>query len=212
MFKVCNKRCDQCLFSAQKIVSDERRDQIIKDCLRTEAHFICHKHTIADSRSNVCCRGFYDTYPNATQAMQIATRLGFIEWVEYPQKGNHMDADQFLEVVNLRRKSDGEPYVAKKVRICDLADGWFREKLTMMTIDQQQPVWVCGKPGSSDDWAAYIGHPDLSNVREDFREELSKYLYARLTTPDGVISRGDKLFEEEARPLFPEYDHLRYRR
>lgn len=85
MFQVCKKRCDQCLFSSAKIVSDSRKAEILRDCVVNDAHFICHKHTIHDVKSQVCCRGFYDADPGASNLMRIAGRLGMIEFVEEPE-------------------------------------------------------------------------------------------------------------------------------
>lgn len=55
--KVCSKSCNQCLFTKNKIVSDERKQEILEDCERNETHFICHKGSIAGQ--NVVCNGFF---------------------------------------------------------------------------------------------------------------------------------------------------------
>ena len=73
MFKVKKERCNQCLFSPEKIVSNERRRQILTDCKANDAHFDCHKE------KDVCCRGFYET--NSTNLMRIAQRMGMIQEV-----------------------------------------------------------------------------------------------------------------------------------
>ena len=95
MFRVCEKRCDECLFSNAKIVSDERKADVLDQCVRTDTHFVCHKHTIREllregvGDGNVCCRGFYDHDPAATSAMRIAGRLGIVVFVDekgYPSK------------------------------------------------------------------------------------------------------------------------------
>jgi hypothetical protein len=84
-FKVCAERCDQCLFSKDAIVSNARRKQVLTDCARRDAHFICHKHGFGSEDElhgeNVCCRGFYDRNPMATNLMRIAHRLGAVEFV-----------------------------------------------------------------------------------------------------------------------------------
>lgn len=85
-FRVAAKRCDQCLFSAAKIVDDERRDAILSDCAREDRHFVCHKFSIAEGMgSQVCCRGFYDRDPGATNLMRIAGRLGVVEMTPLPE-------------------------------------------------------------------------------------------------------------------------------
>lgn len=76
-FKVCNEPCNQCLFSKDKIVSNERRKQILDECKREDTHFICHKATIEGKE--VCCRTFYDT--RDTNLIRIAQRLNMVEFV-----------------------------------------------------------------------------------------------------------------------------------
>ncbi len=84
LIAICAKRCDQCLFSDAKIVSDKRKAGILEECSTrgAEKHFICHKHTQRDGGSNVICRGFYDANPGATGLMQVADRLGLAVLVD----------------------------------------------------------------------------------------------------------------------------------
>lgn len=79
MFKVQKNMCDQCLFSKDKIVSDSRKSQILKECISTDTHFNCHKEQLNGDEATVCCRGFYDQLP--TQAIRIAERLRVVEFV-----------------------------------------------------------------------------------------------------------------------------------
>jgi len=84
-FRVCKKRCDQCLFSSAKIVDDERKRDVLRTCAEKDSHFVCHKFSIAEGMgSNICCRGFYDADPAATNLMRIAGRLGVVEFVDLP--------------------------------------------------------------------------------------------------------------------------------
>jgi len=69
-------------------VDEARAAQIVEDCLETERHFVCHKFTIADEDSSVCCKGFWDKFPDASAAMQVAQRLGFCEYVDFPAEKN----------------------------------------------------------------------------------------------------------------------------
>lgn len=78
MFKICAHRCDQCLFSDQRIVSKKRMADIIKDCRKKDVHFICHKHSIRNQ--DVMCRGYYETQ-SPPQMLRIAGRLNMIEFV-----------------------------------------------------------------------------------------------------------------------------------
>ena len=81
---VCAKRCDQCLFSSNKIVSDERKERIIKEIGRKDGTFTCHKHTIAGR--DVQCRGDYDRDPRRTLAMRLALAFGLVRFID--ENGN----------------------------------------------------------------------------------------------------------------------------
>lgn len=91
MFKIARTPCNECLFSTGKIVSDERREDILAECAQADAHFVCHKFTVAEmtgqlsaDEANVCCNGFYRSNPEASTWMQIAGRLGRVEFVGFP--------------------------------------------------------------------------------------------------------------------------------
>ena len=80
-FKVMSERCDQCLFGPDKIVSNKRRAEILKDLRARDDHFICHKATIAGVK--IACRGDWDQ--NACgQLGRIMGRLGAVEFVAEP--------------------------------------------------------------------------------------------------------------------------------
>jgi len=78
MFKVKKKCCGQCLFGKNKIVSDDRKDQLLEECKQTDSHFICHEGTIA--REDICCKAFYDKHD--TGLMRAAQRLSMVEFVD----------------------------------------------------------------------------------------------------------------------------------
>lgn len=80
MFRVQRKMCDQCLFSDKKIVSDARKADLLKQCLKKDTHFNCHKTQVIGSDEPVCCRGFFDKFH--TQNIRIALRLGAVEFVD----------------------------------------------------------------------------------------------------------------------------------
>ncbi len=88
MYKIKKSPCDQCLFTSRKIVSDARRQQLIKQCKQKDNGFICHKNALANMEDGgqrdeeVYCRAFYDAFPYLGQLRRIAERLGFIEEVE----------------------------------------------------------------------------------------------------------------------------------
>ncbi|TYR37453.1 hypothetical protein FXV77_05460 [Sphingobacterium phlebotomi] len=76
--KVCNKSCDQCLFTKNKIVSDQRKHQILEQCERDETHFICHKGSIAGQ--NVVCNGFFRNKTTPYLELAKATkRIVFVD-------------------------------------------------------------------------------------------------------------------------------------
>ena len=71
--------CDQCLLSAQKIVSDVRRRQILAETARKDCAFLCHKGTIAGRQ--IVCRAHYDA-SGGGQLGRIARRLGAIREID----------------------------------------------------------------------------------------------------------------------------------
>lgn len=79
-FNVCAEKCDECLFSAERIVSGRRMTEVLRTCKRDDRHFICHKHT--QRGADVCCRGFYDRNPMASNLMRAAHRLGAVRFVD----------------------------------------------------------------------------------------------------------------------------------
>lgn len=79
-FRICAERCDECLFSKDKIVSERRKKEVIRDARQGQGYFICHKVSLRDQ--NGCCRGFFDSYGYDIQIYQIASRLGFVIWID----------------------------------------------------------------------------------------------------------------------------------
>lgn len=79
MLKVYNKCCQNCLLSEDRIVSDERATNVIKDCIQRQTHFICHKA----GNSDICCSAFYHKYGNGSQMIRIAKRLNAVDFVEH---------------------------------------------------------------------------------------------------------------------------------
>lgn len=74
MMKVAEQRCNQCLFGPNKIVSERRKREVLRQCERQDAHFVCHKS------DDICCRGFYDTH--TSNLIRIMQRLNGIEFVK----------------------------------------------------------------------------------------------------------------------------------
>jgi hypothetical protein len=82
--EICEERCNQCLFSENRIVSKARMAEIVRDCRRNDTFFQCHKHTMAGR--DVMCRGYYETQP-PSQMQRIAERLGVVRFVATPKEG-----------------------------------------------------------------------------------------------------------------------------
>jgi hypothetical protein len=77
---VMKERCDECLFSPDRIVSNERAAEVLADCAENGTHFICHKATLKGR--HVCCRGFYDKDPMASNALRVGKILNAIIFLE----------------------------------------------------------------------------------------------------------------------------------
>lgn len=78
MFKVMAERCAECLYGRNKIVSNARRTQILREITRKDSHFICHKATLAGQEA--CCRGDWDQRGGG-QMGRIAGRLNLVRFV-----------------------------------------------------------------------------------------------------------------------------------
>lgn len=84
MFYVLSKRCDQCLYGPDKIVSHARRKQLIRDLNRDDTHFICHKASIAGVEA--ACRGDWEQR-GCGQLGRIAGRLNAVNFVDEADLG-----------------------------------------------------------------------------------------------------------------------------
>ena len=81
-FQVCEKRCDECLFTPAKIVSEARKQELIEGCKRDENFFVCHKGSLTGN-NQLCCRGFFDEIP--TKTTLLAQAWGLVRFVEVPK-------------------------------------------------------------------------------------------------------------------------------
>jgi len=82
--KVYSERCNQCLFSKNRIVSKERAAEIIKGCVDDQSYFVCHKATI-DGKDTMC-KGYYDQLGQHSQSLRIAERLNIVQFVNQKQE------------------------------------------------------------------------------------------------------------------------------
>lgn len=78
VFPIMARRCSECLFGPNKIVSNERRAEILKECKQGDSHFLCHKGSIAGEE--ICCRGFYEK--KTTNLIRIAERMNRVIWID----------------------------------------------------------------------------------------------------------------------------------
>ena len=72
------KCCNECLFTQNKVVSDERKDEILSKCSHDDNHFNCHK------ASGVVCAGFYNEV-GTSQMIRIAERLKMLFYQPLPE-------------------------------------------------------------------------------------------------------------------------------
>lgn len=80
--RVALKRCDECLFTRNRLVSEDRMAGILAECERSGAAFECHKATL--SGDEYMCRGYYDEVQPAVA--RLARELGRLVFVEHPAK------------------------------------------------------------------------------------------------------------------------------
>lgn len=82
VFQVCEKMCDECLFTKARIVSEDRQKKIIEECERDGTYFVCHKGSLAGN-GQLCCRGFFDNVE--TTVTGLAKELGLVRYVPVPK-------------------------------------------------------------------------------------------------------------------------------
>jgi len=81
--KICEKRCDQCLFSDAKIVSEDRKKDLIRDLIQKGMYFECHKGTIANEP--MMCKGWYDKYIPQDSITKLCFDIGKYEFSKIPE-------------------------------------------------------------------------------------------------------------------------------
>jgi hypothetical protein len=77
------------LFTDRKIVNEKRKTSILKDCIRKDTFFICHKETASGGKPiegispgdlGLCCRGFFDKFN--TRPIGMAKALQIVQFVD----------------------------------------------------------------------------------------------------------------------------------
>lgn len=80
---VCNQQCNQCLYSKNKIVSDDRRREIFKRLKNTGDYFICHKASIVGE--DVMCAGYYEAHRESSLLIRLGILLNRIFFIDVIQ-------------------------------------------------------------------------------------------------------------------------------
>lgn len=82
MVHVCSRMCDTCIFRPGNLLnlSKGRVEQMVAQATRAESCIPCHETL---NGKQAVCRGFFERH--ATQSLQVADRLGFIVFQEFPQ-------------------------------------------------------------------------------------------------------------------------------
>lgn len=81
-FKVYKTPCKNCLLTEERIVSPERKNEIIAEIAQQRNYFVCHKASM--NEEEVCCKLFFDQMEGLSQHIQVAKMLGVVEFVEQP--------------------------------------------------------------------------------------------------------------------------------
>jgi hypothetical protein len=92
-FTVAAKRCNECLFSAERLTTKGDATGIIRRTLADDSFFSCHKFSGVVETENassskpyspdsVCCRGWFDAYGNATLPGRMAQAFGIVKFVD----------------------------------------------------------------------------------------------------------------------------------
>jgi hypothetical protein len=78
--QVVSRSCNECLFSSNRIVPQERKDQIIQQTLAEDRYFTCHKAMIEGR--DLCYRGFFDIHKFDSLVTRLAIQLNRVEFVD----------------------------------------------------------------------------------------------------------------------------------
>lgn len=85
--RVMRERCSTCIFRPGDLMQlrSGRLKDIVESAKKADSYVICHK-TLERGVPGAVCRGSFDTL--YTTPIQLAQRLGFIEWREPPKEGS----------------------------------------------------------------------------------------------------------------------------
>lgn len=77
--RACSEKCNQCLFTKDKIVSDECKAELLRELKHNGKHFFCHKGTIKGE--NIICKGSIEAGFNI-DLFNAAQAMGMIKYVK----------------------------------------------------------------------------------------------------------------------------------
>lgn len=82
--RVLTEQCSTCIFRPGNLMhlATGRLADMARDVKADESYVICHQTLERPKRQRCICKGSWDRYK--TQIIQLAERLGFIEWVDNP--------------------------------------------------------------------------------------------------------------------------------
>lgn len=82
---VLSEMCATCIFRPGNLMHlrSGRVREMVDSARGDESTIVCHS-TLEPGVDDAACRGFFDRYPTST--LQIAERLGFVTFVDPPEK------------------------------------------------------------------------------------------------------------------------------
>lgn len=82
--EVCEHRCDQCLFSKNRVVTVEAAQRIVAEALAKDKWFTCHKGSLADPPRDLVCNGFWELHRRDVLPLRLAVMLDLVTFVPVP--------------------------------------------------------------------------------------------------------------------------------
>jgi hypothetical protein len=80
--KVADRPCDQCLFHKNRVVSEERAEEVLAECEHKDLHFVCHNSSIRDPQEQAMCAEFHRQRPRVGKLHRMARHLNLVEYID----------------------------------------------------------------------------------------------------------------------------------
>lgn len=100
--------------------------------------------------------------------------------------------------------------LSKRLKISELPEP-LKQFMSEDVITDKALVWLVAKEGQNNDFAVYIGNPDIEYIKPEFKSDYIGFVFIQRTTLAGTLAYGSKVSESLARILFPEFGELEYR-